>query len=336
MATTTQLKPKQIQRLKQFGITAVTAEKATVKLVEFLESKEVTDLDDDLGVDDLIDMAELFNDDDEVIDDESEEVEEVEEEEEEAPKKPVKKTAPKVAVVEEEEEEDDELEDDEEFEEEEEEVEAPPKKATVAIKKKSAPARETEDELDELAQEVKKTKPVGGKATNTVQKKLAENIFDARNKKDHMEYLEFLHDHFPLKKFQYDILKQGFTIRALGKNSKVTVMNFDELKLVDGELLGNLYLNRFKSVEELTELLPDEYQEHEIGMFRGESHPCIKKVTSTDVLTIMESDVYKETIKRSSSTDTKMGANRQALEESLENKTTAPKKTAIVTTIKKK
>ena len=113
-------------------------------------------------------------------------------------------------------------------------------------------------------------------------------------------------------------------------------MNFDELKLVDGELMGNLYLNRFKSVEDLQEFLPDEYAEAEIGMFRGESHPCIKKMTSTDVLTIMESDVYTESVKRSSSTDTKMGVNRKALEESIENKAATPKKTVTVTTVKKK
>ena len=334
MATT--LKPKQIERLKKFKIKAVTAEKAEKELVAFLESQEVNDLEEDLGLDNLLDMAELFVD-------ESEDT--VDEEEEEVETKPTKKVVKKAAVVEEEEDEEDEPIDDEdedndeeELEDEEDEEPAPKKTATV-IKKKSAPAKtkETEEELDELAEEVQKTKPQGGKAkTATPAKKVADNIFDARNNEDHLEYLEFLNEHFPTKKYQYDILKQGFTIRALGKNSKVTVMNFDELKLVDGELMGNLYLNRFKSVEDLQEFLPDEYAEAEIGMFRGESHPCIKKMTSTDVLTIMESDVYTESVKRSSSTDTKMGVNRKALEESIENKAATPKKTVTVTTVKKK
>ena len=77
MATT--LKPKQIERLKKFKIKAVTAEKAEKELVAFLESQEVNDLEEDLGLDNLLDMAELFVDESEdTVDEEEEEVDEEE------------------------------------------------------------------------------------------------------------------------------------------------------------------------------------------------------------------------------------------------------------------
>lgn len=222
-----------------------------------------------------------------------------------------------------------------------EEVPAPKKtiiktsSAPVQVVKKSKVIIETDDDLDGLAHDVKSKgittkKPVSTKETK--QRSADDNRFDGRNIPEHLKFINPLKELFGEEGYQYDILKQGVTVRKMGKNAKITVMNFDELKIVDGELIGSLFLNRFKSVDELKDSLLEEYHEKEIGMFRGESHPCIRKVTMSELLEIMDSegDVYKESLSRAGGTDSKMGVNRQKLEENLTNKKPAPSTKTIV------
>jgi hypothetical protein len=113
-------------------------------------------------------------------------------------------------------------------------------------------------------------------------------------------------------------LKQGFTVRKLLKNNKPTIINFDELKIVDGELFGNLYTNRLKNPEELISLLPESFEDREIGMFRGESHPCLRKATESEVIDILsETDLLEISIKRADGIDVKLGQAKEKLEQSI-------------------
>ena len=208
-----------------------------------------------------------------------------------------------------------------------------------------------EEELDKAVKEVKQkgltnktTKPTPKsepkkEVTKTTGRRseLSGEKWDGKNDESHMEMVQPLIDQFfPADQFQVDTVKQGITIRSLGNNAKTTVFNYDELRITDDGIVGNLYMNRFKSVDDVADLLPDEFQEPEknIGMFRGESHPCIRKMTMDEVIEVFNSDVMKEALKRANHTDTKMGSNRQKLEESLagKKKTTAP---AVKTTTTK-
>ncbi len=207
---------------------------------------------------------------------------------------------------------------------------------------------ETED-LDDLAEEVatqpiiaKKgvaatakpgaVKPTAAKTAAAKVKSVATDgeKFDARNNPAHDALLQPFRDYFPPEDFQIDILKQGFTVRVLGKNAKTTLLNFDELKIgAKKELSGNLYTNRFKTPEDLLPFLPDIYHDREMGMFRAESHPSLRKITETELFDIFEnSDFITESLNRASGKDAVMGANREKLEAVLNN-TTAPAKKKI-------
>jgi hypothetical protein len=199
---------------------------------------------------------------------------------------------------------------------------------------------ETED-LDELAEEVvtqkigsKKTLPAAAKTAAAKTKKTVTDgeKFDARSIPAHNALLQPFRDYFPADEFQIDTLKQGFTVRVLGKNAKTTLLNFDELKLQKNkELIGNFYTNRFKSEEDLQKFLPEAYQDREMGMFRGESHPSIRKITQTELFDIFEnSDFITETLQRASGKDVTMGVNREKLEQTLKSNAAGNKKAAPV------
>jgi hypothetical protein len=239
-----------------------------------------------------------------------------------------------------------EVEEIEEEDDEEEVEEAPAKKPVKPAATSKKPAKVEEDEedlLDEVVEEVKSkninTKQQKPAAKAEVKKEnkngagrkteLAGEKWNGRENKEHLKMKDvFIKKFFPEDEFQIDILKQGFTIRALGNNAKTTVFNYDELRIVDGELVGNLYCNRFKSVDDLCEFLQEEFQEPDkvVGMFRGESHPCIRKMSQSEVFEVFSSDVMKEALKRSNVTDVKMGQNREKLEETLKSKKTTAKK----------
>jgi hypothetical protein len=142
--------------------------------------------------------------------------------------------------------------------------------------------------------------------------------FDARNIEEHIEHVAFLHAFFPVEETQYDLLKQGVTLRALMANTRPTVMNFDEVRInPDGTTIGNLYLNKFRSVEELLELLPEGFaDDYKIGMFRGETHPSIKGISQEAIINLFNTTmIVDETLKRVGKLDSKMGANRAKMVE---------------------
>ena len=330
----TKLTQKEKDSLKAVGVTGVaTVEDARKKLIKYLADNEVDNVDDEPLVD-LIGMAEAFyesgdemspeeendalaaevsDDDEEEEAPEAEEEPEEEEEEEEAPA-PVKKPAGKTV---------------------------PAKKETPApVKTAAKPAAKTTAKA-----------PVAKNPDNL--------LFDARNNEDHKDFMAPFYEAFPEEDFEIKILKQGFTIRSLGNNAPLTIFNFDELRIIDNShLRGNAYFNRLAKVEELEAFLPEELLEQEEikdgkkvdyidlfprGMFRAESHPSIKQVTTDQVLEIFglsynakakdweatEDGYYSEAMTRATSTDKKMGDNRQKMEDKLESskaKTTPKKK----------
>jgi len=229
------------------------------------------------------------------------------------------------------------VEPEEEEEEEEEIVEEAPKKPVnkkAAEPAKTASKKTPEPAVTKAKTEVKKTevKPVTA-AKTTGRTSLPGEKFDARNNPKHKVYLKPFEKLFPEADFEITLLKQGFTIRVLGKNAPTTIFNFDELKISDGKLFGNLYTNRFRSVDDLKETLPEEYHEKEIGMFRMESHPSIRKVSQDELFDIFEnSELIRVSLDRANAKDIKMGANREKLEETL--KTGIPVKTVAKTVAK--
>lgn len=302
---------------KLLGVTikTKTEEEARPKLVAFLVKNEVEGIEDD-PIRDLVEMAEVF------VEDE--------------PAKPTIKASKKVVAPEPEEEEEEEASEEEEeeeevteedeldetLEEEEEEAPKPVKKGAVAAK----PAPKAAAKPAVKATPKAAAEPKAASRTNLPGEK-----FDARNNKAHEKYLKPFLAFFPTKDFELVILKQGVTVRVLGKNAKTTIVNFDDLKIVDGKLAGNFYANRFKSADDLMEVLPEEYHDKEIGMFRMESHPSVRKVSQDELFDIFEnSEVIRVSLDRANAKDVKMGINREKLEETLNAGKTAAKPAAKV------
>lgn len=145
--------------------------------------------------------------------------------------------------------------------------------------------------------------------------------FDGANYPEHMELLVFLHQFFNTEETQYHPLKQGVTLRALLANTRPTVMNFDEVRITQDGLVGNLYLNKFKSVEDLEALLPDGFTDkYRVGMFRGETHPCIRSISQDAIVELLTTTgIVSETLRRVGKLDDKMGANRDKMVETLKS-----------------
>lgn len=277
------LSQTQKDALRKIGITGTkTVEDACEKMISELTAKGVTGLDDE-PFENLVMYCEAF----EISDSQNEEEQndalarEVEEED----------NTRRIA---------DEEDDDEE--------ELPAPKKTAKQVAKPAPA----------AKQVAKPS-VPTKATAPA-KIGVDTKFDARNIPAHKEFLAFLNDFFPPAEVQYDLLKQGVTLRALMSNSRPTVLNFDEVRIhANGTVSGNVYFNKFKSVEDLLEFLPDGFEEsHKMGMFRGETHPSVKALTQEEIIQIFtETEVVAETFRRVGKLDAKMSANREKMKEGL-------------------
>ncbi len=281
-----------------------TEEEARPKLVNFLGAQDVQGVEGD-PIGDLIDMSEVFW---------------------EEPAAPVaKKTAPAgkkvTAPVEEVLEEEEEV-----LEEEEEEPVEETKKSTTKATTKTTTTAVAKPKVETKTTAKEKPAPIAGEK------------FDGRNNKKHLVYLQPFEEQFPAEDFEIFIAKNGLTVRVLGKNAKTTIINYDELKIVDGKFIGNLYTNRFKSVDDLLEVLPEEYHTKEIGMFRLESHPSVRRVTQDELFDIFDnSELLKISLERAGAKDVKMGINRERLEESLNQGKPADKAKAAAkkTTTKK-
>lgn len=144
-------------------------------------------------------------------------------------------------------------------------------------------------------------------------------IFDGRNNPEHealaMQMLEALG--YNEETSEIKLLKQGFTVRLKLQNTKPTIMNFDELRVEEDVLRGNLYCNKLKSEVELMKYLPVKYHAKKIGMFRGETHPSIKDINSMDVAVIFSGKLRELAESRCSDEELAMTKNRAALEKQM-------------------
>lgn len=288
----TPLSTAQKNSLSKLGLNFSSEEEARAHLVNFLHKQELKDIEDE-ELDNLITFYEAFKPEGENGVEDEDETEEI-----------------SAAIAREVNHEDAIKREDDEDEDEDEEVIATPTKV-VPVPKKAAPISKTAP--TKTAAKVSET-PKRGPAP--VDK------FDGRNVKEHAKMLGFLREFFPdgADGFQFDLVKQGVTIRALMQNTRPTVLNFDEVRInPDGTLSGNVYFNKFKSVEELVQELPTDFQECKIGMFRGESHPSIKNLTQDELIQLLrETNILSITLSRVGKLDAKMSESRQKMKESLE------------------
>lgn len=154
--------------------------------------------------------------------------------------------------------------------------------------------------------------------------------FDGRGNKAHASAMKaFLSAWFDFtKEYRLDFLKQGATIRMLLANSEPTIINFDEVKIdvATNKMSGNIYLNRFKSVDDIEPYIDEFVDDKKIGMFRGESHPSIKGVSSDELIKFFnEQPVLTIAKERAQGMDKKTGVNREAMEKKIQEETAAPK-----------
>ena len=255
-----------------------------------------------------------------------EEEEEAEEEEEVAPKKAVKKPlapAPKkkAPVVEEETEEEEMEELAEEVEEEEEETPAP-KKPTIGSKKPVVAAK--------TAVPVKK---VAAPKKDVVAKAPKGEAFSSDNQ-EHVDMLAPFVELFPEDKFEFKILKRGFTAFALLKSAKKAIVSVDRLSIVDGVLVGDLFFNALKGQEEVTKHVGD----HDKGFKQFNNNLIfIPKLTQEEIMEVMNDELMKVMMTKLQVIDKRLAANKEKLEEKIKGE--EPKKavaTAPGTVVKKK
>jgi len=296
------LQKSQIADLAKVGITGCkTTEEATTKMLKLLEQHQVTGVEDE-PFENLLMYCQAFAGEDgsakpstddendalarEVEDEDGEINRAADDDEEEELLPPVKKTAPA--------------------------AKAPVKPAAPV---KAAPKPAPAPAAKKAAAPPAKPGPRVPAANTSIK-------FDGRNDETHPAYLAFLHDFFPEAEVQYDMLKQGVTLRALMENTRPTVLNFDEVRInPDGTLSGNVYFNKFRSVEDLLAFLPAGFEDdHKIGMFRGESHPSVKALTQAQIIEIFtDTEVVAETLRRVGKLDAKLGANRAKMQETLKS-----------------
>lgn len=308
---TRDLTKKEQGELLEVGIKATTSAAARVKLVKYLKSQELDDIEND-PLEDLIEFAKAYYEPED--EEEEEDMEELEEDED-------------LEELDEEDEYDilaDEVEEDTEPDYEKMLVKDLRKMCIEKklIKKNAAVNIRKKQPFLDLLNPPKKEKKAKEKPKAKATRGVSVEKFDGRGNEDHFEHVEALVAKiFPGKDFELKILKQGFTVRALLDNAKPTVINFDDLKFdADGELVGNLYFNKFKSEEDLIEFLPEKFHERKIGMFRGETHPSMKKVTEKEFKTLLskKGSILSTTITRCKNEDGRLGTNRKNLEKSIE------------------
>ena len=312
------LDKKQIAELAKLGITvkAGTTEAAEKILVDKLAKEGVDDTEGE-DFNSLMQMYESFVDEVEESDEEEEETHEEEEEyeelaeeseeeeeEEEKPKKNVKKPVapvkkPTKKVVEEEEEELDE----EEIDEDDEEEDEKPKKVTKIAVAGKVIAKNTGGKPTSKQPEKKAVK----KAT-----KSAVEQFDSENE-EHVELLQPLVDAFPKLSTEMKLLKKGMTLFALMKSSKKAVISYDRVRIVEGEMRGDLFFNILKGREEVEKMIETdkEFKNFNPNLL------FLSQVSIEEALELFSKEFVKLASDRLSNTDKRMTQAREKFEKDL-------------------
>lgn len=129
-------------------------------------------------------------------------------------------------------------------------------------------------------------KPATAKAATTETKSKVEKI-DPKNNPADAKYYDVLKTLFPVKGNEYAFLQGGgVTVKQVGKNAKKGVFTFDGVRLIEGELRGNLYLNSFKGKEALIDEFTAGY-ELELAWSQV---PFIKDISLTELVEFFNQD----------------------------------------------
>lgn len=306
------LEKKQIAELGKLGITSKksTAEDAKEILIKKLAEQGVDDTDDE-DLHSLMQMYESFVDleneeepEDEESHDEEEEyeelAEEVEEDEEEEEVKPIKKIAPiskkpiKAVKLEEEEEE---LEEEEEI-----EMKSAKKKITIAgkqveVKKGGTPAVKSKPETKKKATPVKNS---------------SVTAFDCENE-EHLELLQPFAAAFPKLNVEIKPLKKGMTMFALMKSSKKAVISYDRVRLIEGELKGDLFFNILRGKEEVEQHIETD---RDLKNF-NKNLVFVSNVTVEEGIELLNKEFIKMVSDRLTNVDKRMTQAREKMEADL-------------------
>lgn len=215
-------------------------------------------------------------------------------------------------------------------------IHEPVDEAPVAKSSANSPSSDEDDEVpvskSKIKSKEKKAKVVAPAKKSTKQSaaKKTGRVWDGRASSEDMDLIkDFVGFFSDTNQFDIKLLKQGITVRVLGKAAKQPIVNFDLLRVkeVDGNQVieGHLFMNRFSSPEDLIKVLEQSHgdivEDKEIGMFRGECHPCIRFVKLEEAIAIAATDgaIHEESMKRALGIDKKQAENRKKLEEKMES-----------------
>lgn len=285
----TKLTKKEIATLKtDCGIKDVTTrEEATEKMVEFLEANEIDDLDN-VPFEELVSMTEVMY---EGSDDESEDLaDEVEEEDQEE---------------EEEDQEDETEEEDEDLEDEEKEEEEEDNEPKTKVKSKTKAKTESKTETKE------KTKSSPKRKNRKLDPK--NNPEDA---KKFDKLISTIKDQFSDHNFEFNFIANGgLTVKFLGENSKRAFFSFDSPKNKDGVISARVYFPTIKDEQKIRDLFDNQYEVKP----DWSDNILVRDIGLTELVEFFEekSDELQTLLKNFGAKDSKLGKNRDKMEEEL-------------------
>lgn len=327
----TPLNAKLAARMKNdLGIVVTTEEEARKKLAVIFKANDVTEIDDEDSLADLIDMAGALptGDGDPAPDDPEDEMADTEDEEdfpdaegeEYLPDTDDEEDGDVVAAV------------------------APKKPTTKKVVTSKKPKVEVDDDeeeeqADDLVEEVevKQLKPVKQKKEKPAKKEKTGKTERSRKLLGkHWEFLTAAEKEKALKPFRKVLPEKNYNIQELqrsiivkfnGSANEHNIFKYHLLRQLDnGKLEGIFVSHRFKTPDELQAYLPDGIES--LNLRKGESCSYIHPFGQDMVLEMLaDTDFLKESVARAAKQDTKMKNHREKLESALKvAKTTTPAK----------
>ena len=180
-------------------------------------------------------------------------------------------------------------------EEKEEEIEEKPKK------KSSLPAK-------------KEAAPIKKEAKKDAVKKVSKRLDPLNNEEDAAKFE-------PLKKalgakFEYNfIVNGGITAKYLGKNVKKNFLSIDSPKVVDGEIVGRVYLSSIRDEKKLRKLFGDDFEIKK----SWSNNLLVVDVPLKELISIIKTkkEEFQEIVDSLFKKDEKLGKSRQKMEDDL-------------------
>lgn len=308
------IKKELAKKLASIGITETDEVKAREALKKMLKKEDIP-VDPKDTLEDLFDMAEAFyvaTDVLEVGPDVSENDDEDEEIEEPIKKVLTKKPSKAKAVV---------IEEDEDLEDEDDEVPVAKKADKKSTNKLTVVKGKASKEKDDKESKVRGVR------------------FEPLTNKDHDALLNPLRKVFKDGKlFEVTALHNGVSVFYLAKNSKIIFFSLKNGTVVNGDVQGVLWNNRFKDADKFYATgVTEDYFGDEVLIGKKGSEPLvtIRRITVKQWVEILDkTNLLSANIEQITNLDIKMGKNREKLEQSLKKGTKvsgeipAPKKSS--------